>query len=119
MSELVIVEKYEVFLNYIYPILQNIERKHGVVKHRMIELLFNQVDLFHKAIKSNQKSKLFEADANLASIRFHLRFLTDIQRFKGNQTKNKGFSQKQHTQASIFLSEVGAMLNSWINNKGK
>ena len=117
MNDLIIIEKYEIFLNYTYPILQNIERKHGVVKHRMIELLFSQVDLFYKAIKSDQKSKLFEADANLSSIRFHLRFLTNVQRFKGNQTKNKGFSQNQHTQATILLSEVGAILNSWIKNK--
>ncbi len=117
MNNLIIVEKYEIFLNYTYPILQNIERKHGVVKHRLIELLFSQIDLFYKAIKSNQASKLYEADSNLASIRFHLRFLTNIQRFKGNQTKNKGFSNKQHTQASVLLSEVGAILNGWIKNR--
>jgi len=117
VTNLIIIEKYEMFLNYTYPILQNIERKHGVVKHRTIELLFNQVDLFYKSIKSNQISKLYEADSNLSSIRFHLRFLTDVQRFKGNLTKNRGFSQKQHTQASILLNEVGAILNSWIKNK--
>lgn len=117
MNNLIIIEKYEIFLNYVYPILQNVERKHGVVKLRTIELIFNQTELFYKAIKSNQKSKLYEADSNMSSIRFHLRFLTDLHRFKGNQTKNKGFSQKQHTQANILLSEVGAILNSWINKK--
>ena len=106
-KQLIIIEKYEDFSNYIYLVLQNIPRKHGVLKEKVIQLVFEQAELFYKAIKSNQKSKLYEADANLASIRFYLRFLANENR--------KLISQKQHQTASIKLAEVGKILNSWIN----
>ncbi|MDQ7044712.1 MAG: diversity-generating retroelement protein Avd [Sulfurimonas sp.] len=106
---LIIVEKYDVFINYIYPVLQNISRKHGIVKERVIQLVFLQVELFYKALKSNQKSKLYEADANLALIRYYLRFLAD--------TKRKLISPKQHQTASILIAESGKILGSMIKGK--
>jgi hypothetical protein len=106
---LIIIEKYDEFINYIYPVLQNIQRKHGVVKERVIALIFEQVELFYKALKSNQKSRLYEADANLASLRYYLRFLADRNR--------KLITQKQHQVASIKLAEVGKILNSWMRGK--
>ncbi len=109
-KNLIIIEKYEEFVNYTYPVLQNIQRKHGVVKERILLIIFEQVELFYKALKSNQKSKLYEADSNLASIRFYLRFLAN--------EKRKLISQKQHQTASIKLAEVGKILHSWIV-KGK
>ena len=108
-KNLAIIEKYEDFSNYIYLVLQNVPRKHGVIKEKLIHLVFEQVELFYKAIKSNQKARLYEADANLASIRFYLRFFASENR--------KLISQKQHQTASIKLAEVGKMLNSWIKNK--
>ena len=109
---LIIIEKYDEFINYIYPILQNIQRKHGIVKERIIQIIFIQVELFYKAIKSQQKSRLYEADSNLASIRYYLRFLADKRR--------KLLSLRQHQIANIKIAEVGKILNSWINkNKGK
>lgn len=68
-SGLVVVEKYDEFVNYIYPVLQNIPRKHGILKEKTIQLVFLQVELFYKAVKSNHVSKLYEADANLALAR--------------------------------------------------
>lgn len=62
-SGLVVVEKYDEFVNYIYPVLQNIPRKHGILKEKTIQLVFLQVELFYKAIKSNHISKLYEADS--------------------------------------------------------
>ena len=106
-KNLVIIEKYEDFANYIYLVLQNVPRKHGVLKEKIIHLVFEQVELFYKAIKSNQKSRLYEADANLASIRFYLRFLAD--------EKRKLISQKQHQVASIKIAEVGKMLHGWLS----
>jgi len=106
---LIVIEKYEEFVNYIYPVLQNIQRKHGVVKERVLLIIFEQVELFYKALKSSQKSRLYEADSNLASIRFYLRFLSD-----GNR---KLITQKQHQVASIKLGEVGKIVNSWIKGK--
>ncbi len=108
-KNLAIIEKYEDFSNYIYLVLQNVPRKHGVLKEKVIHLVFEQVELLYKAIKSNQKSRLYDADANLASIRFYLRFLANENR--------KLISQKQHQTASVKLAEVGKMLNSWINKK--
>ena len=62
-SGLIVVEKYDVFVNYIYPKLQNIPRKHGILKEKTIKLVFLQVELFYKAIKSKHISKLYEADS--------------------------------------------------------
>ena len=108
-NNLIIIEKYNEFVNYIYPVLQNIQRKHGVVKERILLIIFEQAELFYKALKSNQKSRLYEADANLESIRYYLRFLADKNR--------KLISQKQHQTASIKLAEVGKILHSWIKGK--
>jgi len=108
-SSLVLIEKYDVFLKYIYPVLQNLPRKHGVIKARMIDIVFLQVELFYKAIKSNHASKLYEADASLALIRHHLRFLAD--------DKMKLISPKKHQTASILLAEVGKILGKMIKGK--
>ena len=105
-NKLVIIEKYTEFANYIYPVLQNIERKHGVLKQETLVLVLSQVELFYKALKSNQKSKLYEADSKLASIRWHLRFLAE--------DKRKLISKKQLQVSSILLAEVGAILSTWI-----
>jgi len=55
MNNLLIIEKYEEFVSYVYPVVQNIDRKHGYVKQKFIDTIFQQVDIFYKAIKSNQK----------------------------------------------------------------
>lgn len=106
-DKLIIIEKYDEFVNYVYPVLQNIARKHGILKEKTINSIFEQIELFYKAIKSNQKSKLYEADANLAIIRYYLRFLADKNR--------KLISQHQHQVASIKIAEVGKILHSWLN----
>ena len=36
-------KKYDEFINYIYPILQNIQRKHGIVKERIIQIIFYKI----------------------------------------------------------------------------
>ena len=54
-----IVEKYETVIAYLYPIAQNIPRKHGVAKAMFIECLLEQVKLIVEAGKSGQISRLF------------------------------------------------------------
>lgn len=108
-SGLVVVEKYDEFINYIYPVLQNIPRKHGILKEKTTQLVFLQVELFYKAIKSNHISKLYEADANLALVRYHLRFLAS--------DKRKLISPKQHQVASILLAEVGKIVGAMIKGR--
>ncbi len=103
-----IVEKYEGFVNYMYPIAQNIARKHGVARDAFLRAMFTQVDLFIVAGKSGQPSRLYAADAGLASLRFWLRFLAD--------PKRKLISQNQHRVAQVHLAEVGGMLNAWIRS---
>lgn len=105
-NNLIIVEKYEIFLNYIYPEIQKVDRKDGFVKQKFINLLFETVDCIYKATKVSQVSKLYELDAYLSAIRFYLRFLSSEER--------KLLSLEKATQAEIKLSEVGKILNSWI-----
>jgi len=108
-NKLVLIEKYDVFLNYIYPIVQRIPRAHGLLKERVLQLVFEEVVLLYKAVKSPSVSKIYEADATLAVIRHHLRFLAD--------PKRKMISLKQHHVASIQLAEVGKIIGSIIKGK--
>ena len=105
-TDLLIIEKYEKFLDYMYPISQNIPRKHGIIKEKFITCMFNQVELFAVAGKSNQISKLYSCDSNIHQLRFWLRFL---------EGKNvKAITPKQHQVSSIHLAEVGSILGTWI-----
>ena len=110
-EQLLIVQKYETFINYLYPISQNIPREHGVAKEKFISAMLNQVNLFQNAGKSNQISKLYEADSGLSNLRFWLRFMSHKDR--------KIITIKQHRTAEIMLAEVGKLLGSWISNKQK
>lgn len=105
-DDLIIIEKYEKFLNYMYPIAQNIPRKHGIAKEMFIHSLLEQVKLFTIAGKSNQVSKLYICDAGLQELRFWLRFMEDQNR--------KIITPKQHQVGSLQLEEVGKILGKWI-----
>lgn len=105
---LAIVDKYEEAVTYLYPILQRCPRAHGNVRDAMMAVLFDQVGLFHQAGKSRQPSKLYAADANLATLRFWLRFAAD--------RKLKIISAGQHKATLRLLAEVGAMLGQWIKS---
>lgn len=106
---LAIVERFEGFINYVYPIALNIRRTHHIVRDRFIAAIFEQVSVFNQAGKSNQVSKLYIADAGLADLRFLLRFLAE--------DKRRLISRHQHEVADIHLAEVGKMLGAWIRNK--
>lgn len=101
-----IVERYERFIEYIYPILQNCPRKHGIARDKVLHAMFDQVDLFIIAGKSGQASRLYSADANLALLRFWLRFLAGSGR--------KVITPNQHRVALAHLAEVGGMIGAWI-----
>lgn len=105
-QQLLIIQKYETFINYLYPILQNCPRKHGIVRDNFLTAMFKQIDLFIVAGKSNQISRLYSADANLALLRFWLRFVS--------LPNLKIISQNQHRVALEHLVEVGKILGSWI-----
>ena len=106
IKQLAIIEKYEQLINYLYPILQNTPRKHGIVRDSGYRVLFNQVELIIAAAKSNQVSRIYSADANLALLRFWLRFVSDPRR--------KIITSHQHRHAQAILAEVGGMIGAWI-----
>lgn len=108
-EQLLIVQKYETFVDYFYPIVQNIPRQHGVAKEMMLRDILGQVSLFIKAGKSNQISKLYEADAGLSQLRYWLRFCSN--------KKINIITLNQHRAAEVMLSEVGRILGSWISHK--
>lgn len=113
-DQMFIVEKYEKVISYLYPIAQNIPRKHGVARDMFLDCLLGQVNLFIVAGKSNQVSRLYAADAGLATLRFWLRFLSGIQ-------KPHAMTPHQVETAQVLIAEVGSILGAWIarlNRKG-
>ena len=111
-DQLAVVEKYEQFIAYVYPVLQNIPRKHGVARDLVLHAMFAQVELFIVAGKSSQPSRLYSADANLSLLRFWLRFLSD--------PKRRIITPTQHRTALTMLAEVGKMMGAWIKTaKGR
>lgn len=103
--DLAIVEKYEATVSYLYPILQSFPRRHGALRDSMIGMLMDTVGLLYQAAMSKQASRLYAADAHLATLRFWLRFACG----------KKLLSHHQHQVALRYLAETGAMLGAWIH----
>ena len=110
-NQLSIVNRYEEYINYVYPILQNIPGKHSFFKEEVIRQLFQIVDLINDAAKTNQISRLYLVDSALASMRFKLRFMV----FE----KRKMLTKHQHQVCLKHISEVGAILGTWIKRSKK
>jgi len=103
--DLAIVEKYEATVNYLYPILQSFPRRHGALRESMIGMLMDTVGLLYQAAMSRQASRLYVADAHLATLRFWLRF----------SCSERLISHHQHQVALRHIAETGAMLGAWIH----
>jgi hypothetical protein len=103
---LAIVERYEAAMAYLYPIVQRCPRRHGKLRDALLGVMIDQVGLFYHAAKSRQASRIHAADANLATLRFWLRFAAD--------PSVKIITPNQHRAALRLLAEVGAMLGAWI-----
>lgn len=110
-DQMLIVEKYEKVISYLYPIAQSLPRAHGVARNMFLESLLGQVELFIVAGKSNQVSKLYAADAGLAMLRFWLRFLA------GGKVRAMTPHQVETTQ--VLIAEVGRILGAWIVRVGR
>jgi len=106
MEQLAIVERYERFVDYAYPIMLGIRRAHYIARDRAMAAMLDQVGLFNEAGKAGTLTKLYAADAGLASLRFYLRFFAAPGR--------KLISLHQHQTAAIHLAETGRMLGAWI-----
>jgi hypothetical protein len=102
---LAIVEKYEAFVNYLYPILQNSPRRHGVLRDTVLAALFVPIGGLYHAAKSKQVSRLHAVDAEFATLRAFLRFLS--------QGGIRIITPKQHEVSLALLAEPGRMLNAW------
>lgn len=105
-EDMAIVEKYEAFLNYAYPKIQNCPRRHGVLRDQVLALILEPIPGFYAASRSSQPSRLYILDAQLAAIRFWLRFLSDDARAV--------LTTHQAARALAKLNEVGRMLGAWI-----
>ena len=107
---LAIIEKYEAFVFYLYPILQRCPRQHGVLRDVVIAALFAPIGALHHASKSRQVSRLHAVDAGFATLRSHLRFLV--------RASIKVVTPHQHRAALALLAEPGAMLGAWQRKLG-
>jgi len=68
--QMLIVEKYEKLINYLYPILQSIPRTHGVAKNLVLTDLLIVPSMMMIAGKTGQVSKLYLIDAQLVIVRY-------------------------------------------------
>lgn len=105
-DQMLILERYERVIAYLYPIAQSIPRRHGIAKAMFTQALLGQVQLIVEAGKSNQISRLYIADAGLSQLRFWLRFVASepVRSMTGHQLQ----------AAQALIAEVGGMLGSWI-----
>jgi len=106
-NQMLIVEKYERLVQYLYPIAQSIPRKHGVAREMFLRQLFLVPELFYQAGKSNQVGRIYMADSGLACLRFWMRFLVQI----------RCLSPSQIQTAQVLLSEVGSILGGWVKHR--
>lgn len=110
-AAMAVVQRFDGFVNYLYPMLTNTNRVHRVLRDTAIAAVFEQYRLFHAAGKSNQISRVYEADAGLAFLKELLRFMASPER--------KLVSRRQYEVASVHLAETGAMLGAWVKTAQK
>lgn len=108
-DQMVIIERYEKVIEYLYPIAQSIPRKHGIARNMFLNCLLSIPQLLYEAGKTNQATKIYIVDAALANLRYWLRFLT--------LPKVKCMTQHQHKITLVLIAEVGSMINSWIKKR--
>ncbi len=65
-KNLIIIEKYEEFVNYTYPVLQNIPRKHGVVKERILLIRKDSV------VRAKRKIKRYKKQNDVTNLKLFL-----------------------------------------------
>jgi hypothetical protein len=105
---LAIVDKYEAFVRYLYPIVQNSPRRHGVFRDTVLEALFEPIGGLHYAARSRQVSRLHAVDGQFATLRSYLRFLYTF----------RMIGLKQQQAALARLAEAGRMLGAWQRKLG-
>lgn len=105
IQALAIVERYDQCVNYLYPIIQNMPRKHGQYRDRILAVLLRIPGEMYLAAKSNQVGKVNAVDGSLAELRWLLRFAAAGQR--------RLITQHQQAVATVHLAETGRMVGAW------
>jgi hypothetical protein len=108
---LYMLEKYERVIEYLYPIAQNIPRKHGVFRDLFISHLFHTASLLSDAIKVNQLNRCYLLDSAIAHLRMLTRFMV--------HHKRKLITEHQLEISQEMISEIGSMLGKWIGRLKK
>ena len=108
-EKLIIMERYDEFFEYTYPIIQSIPRKHGIFKNLILEQIIGMDKHIYKVVKSNQIFKLYELDIELDALRHRLRLCT--------HNKRRFITNEQHLNLSLKLNVVGKIIGSMITNK--
>ncbi|MEX2474015.1 diversity-generating retroelement protein Avd [Marinobacter sp.] len=103
---LAVVEKYDSVFRYLYNITRTMPRRHGVFRDELLQCMLRIPRLLYVAAKSNQISRVREADAELAALRWHLRM--------AEAWPLQVITSGQHGTVSVLLAEVGSMLGDWI-----
>lgn len=107
-DQMLMIEKQERVIAYLYPIIQRTPRQHGVLRDKVLACLFDTADHIMQAGKSGYVSKLYAADASIAMLRFYLRFYKEGLRHITNN---------QHNHALSLVAEVGNLLGAWIKRR--
>ena len=107
-DQMLIIEKHERVMAYLYPIVQRTPRCHAVLRDKVLHCLFDQADYIMQAGKSGHISKMYMADANLSMLRLYIRFY---------QEGIRHLTTKQERHALALIAEVGKLLGAWINRK--
>ncbi|MBU3640028.1 diversity-generating retroelement protein Avd [Polynucleobacter sp. AP-RePozz3-80-G7] len=105
-DQMLIVDKFEVVFDYLYPIAQSIPNKHKVVKEMLLLCLVTQFKLFHLAGKTGQISKLNDADSEIAYLRNLLRLLS--------KPYMRAMTIHQVETAQVLIAEVGKIMGAWV-----
>jgi hypothetical protein len=103
---LYMIEKYERVLDYLYPLAQNMPRKHGTFRELLIRHLFLVAEYLNDAIKLNQLNRCYVLDSSLGHLRLLLRFMM--------HHKRKLITEHQLETAQTLIGEIGCMLGSRI-----
>lgn len=106
-NQMLIVEKYEKLIHYLYPILQSMPRKHAIARNMILEDLLSAPSQMIVAGKTGQVSKLYLIDAQFATLRYWMRFLV----------AKKCMTKHQEQTAQTLMAEAGSILGAWIKSK--
>ena len=107
-NELLMIENFDRFANYIYPIASNFSHKHRMLKEKLLNSILEQYRLFYEAIMSNQISKFYIADSGISFIKSFLRFASNNSR--------KLISLRQYEFASSLLNDSEICLKKRIES---